>query len=222
MSSPRRRGPRSPEPRQQRRRPARTPSAAPSSAAPRPPSSSSCRWQRSSAERVSGGARRDGHLVASLPPRGRPGSSPRTPTSRSGRPILRGRSASPARPAPPRPAPPFGPRARSGGGGAASARSPGLASRPRACPVSAAAAARAGGAGHAGFQGPGVPARWPQPAREAWHPAWVPAKADPRPRPVPGPASGTPEAADLRGSRAFVLGTRTVGRLLLPSLKWEA
>lgn len=131
------------------------------------------------------------------------------------------RAVRPSRPAPPRPAPPFGPRARSGGGGAASARSPGLGARPRACPVSA-VAARAGGAVHAGFQGPGSPARWPQPARGAWQPSRVPAEADPRPRLVPGPASRVPEAADLQGSRAFVLGTGTVGRLLLPSLKWEA
>lgn len=125
----------------------------------------------------------------------------------------------PPRLAPPRPAPPFGPRARSGGGGAASARPPGLGSRPRACLVSI-AAARAGVAGYAGFQGPGSPAQWPQTAREAWQPAGVPAEADPRLRPVRGPASGTPQAADLRGSRAFVLGTGTVGRFLLPSLKW--
>lgn len=131
-------GPGAPEPRQQRRRPARTPSAAPSSAAPRPPSSSGCRWQRSSAERVSGGARRDGHSVAFHPhpyPRA-DGPRPLLPTpprARSSRPLLPGRSASAASsacPAPPRPAPPFGPRAWSGGGGgAASAGSPGPGSR---------------------------------------------------------------------------------------------
>lgn len=110
-------------------------------------------------------------------------------------------------PAPPRPAPPFGPRTRSRGGGAASARPPSLGSRRRACPVSA--AARAGGAGQAGFEGPE-----PGAADAADSRSRVAGRA--APRPVPGPASGEPSAADLPGERALLCwGPQIVGSFCL-------
>lgn len=133
-----------------------------------------------------------------LSPRGRPASFiPRAGAALSspGRPAS---GASPACPAPPRPAPPFGPRARSRGGGAASARPPSLGLSRRACPVSA-AAARAGLVGQAGFEGPGPGASDSAGSRSRAAPS-----------PIPAPASGEPGAADLGGTRAFVLGTQTL------------